>query len=368
MPEPEFQPTWFSRPGDTVVAMMAQRKLDSRELASRLGVRERVVAGLIDGTETIGADLAERLSDGLGGSVRFWIARQRQYEASLNRASDALPELTAKTWLRTLPVRDMINSGWLPDCKGKEAIKAALAYFEVEDPEEWRERYASFANGFSFRTSTAFESRLGALAAWLRQGEIQASTIQCAKWDAEEFRAALSAIRKLTRQRRPSSFIPKLRALCAAAGVAVVFVPAPSGCRASGATRFIAADRAMMVLSFRYLSDDHFWFTFFHEAGHLLLHGRGDTFVDGGDEVASAKEDEANQFSARTLINPHDYEALIHLRHRQEDVLRFALRIGVSAGIVVGQMQHNGFIGPHQLNWLKRRYSREEISEAIANL
>jgi hypothetical protein len=34
----------------------------------------------------------------------------------------------------------------------------------------------------------------------------------------------------------------------------------------------ISPNKAMVILSFRYLSDDHFWFTFFHEIAHLLLH------------------------------------------------------------------------------------------------
>jgi Zn-dependent peptidase ImmA (M78 family) len=121
----------------------------------------------------------------------------------------------------------------------------------------------------------------------------------------------------------------------------------------------------MIVLSFRYLSDDQFWFSFFHEIAHLLLHGIGATFIDGEAAEASEKEGEANAFSAGVLIPAERQEELMSVRGRFRDVIRFAVSIGVSPGIVVGQMQHRKLIGPHQLNGLKRRYDLDEIRAAV---
>jgi hypothetical protein len=55
----------------------------------------------------------------------------------------------------------------------------------------------------------------------------------------------------------------------------------------------------------------------------------------------------------------------MRLRLRPREVIRFAVLVGVSPGIVVGQMQHRRIIGPHQLNYLKRRYGWDEIREAV---
>jgi Zn-dependent peptidase ImmA (M78 family) len=206
---------------------------------------------------------------------------------------------------------------------------------------------------------------VGALSAWLPQGEIQAGAISCADWNADRFREQLNDIRVLTKAKNPNYFIPKLRTMCAEVGVAVVFVRAPSGCRASGATRFLSSSKAMIILSFRHLSDDHFWFTFFHEAGHLLLHGDRSTFIDGAMTDHTEKESEANTFSAGVLVPHARLDALMNLRPRMPDVIRFGLSIGVSPGIVVGQMQHLELIGPGQLNHLKRRYNWEQIQQAL---
>jgi HTH-type transcriptional regulator / antitoxin HigA len=40
-----------------------------------------------------------------------------------------------------------------------------------------------------------------------------------------------------------------------------------------------------------------------------------------------------------------------------KDVMRFARKIGVSSGIVVGQMQHKNIIQKNRYNFLKTRYS-----------
>ena len=115
----------------------------------------------------------------------------------------------------------------------------------------------------------------------------------------------------------------------------------------------------MILLSFRHLSDDHFWFTFFHEAGHLLLHGDRPLFIDGEDDVSSAEELEANQFAEETLVPPDRRDEMLALPIKARAIIRFARAIGVSPGIVVGQLQFHKKIRPNQLNVLRRRYAWE---------
>ncbi len=160
----------------------------------------------------------------------------------------------------------------------------------------------------------------------------------------------------LTRKRDPKLFIPELKRRCAECGVAVVIVRAPTGCRASGATRFLSRDKALLLLSFRYLSDDHFWFTFFHEAGHLLLHGKSALFLEGPNMLSTKEEEEASGFAARTLIPSEFRPGLLDLGVDGRQVIRFARLVGVSPGVVVGQLQYLRRLSPRQLNNLKTRF------------
>jgi Zn-dependent peptidase ImmA (M78 family) len=139
-------------------------------------------------------------------------------------------------------------------------------------------------------------------------------------------------------------------------GVAVVVARAPRRCGVSGAARFVDNEKALVQLSFRYRSDDHFWFTLFHELGHLILHGRDAFFLEGKGLIDTSEEEEANEFSSRLLIPEESVQELISLGSNFRKVVRFAKRIGVSPGIVVGQLQYRRLLPHNYLNKLKVRY------------
>ena len=173
MPEQKFQPEWFSKPGDTLRTLLDRRDLSPLALAQCLGRDTSFVYGLLSGSVSIDDSLAGQLSGCVGGSATFWKTRQQQFDEDLRRIAKAVPTEQVRAWLKVLPIEDMVASGWLPATDGpQDTFRAALTYFDVNDPCEWRERYAEFQNRFSFRTSPAFESKLGALAAWLRHGEV----------------------------------------------------------------------------------------------------------------------------------------------------------------------------------------------------
>src|SRR5699024_6913838 len=124
-----------------------------------------------------------------------------------------------------------------------------------------------------------------------------------APFDAAQFRQVLADARALTRE-KPDVFQPQLVTACAQAGVAVVFVPELEKSRASGCTRWLG-DKAIIQLSLRYKTNDHLWFTFFHEAGHILKHGKKAVFLEGNG-LCDEKEEEANAFAANLLIPQAD--------------------------------------------------------------
>jgi HTH-type transcriptional regulator / antitoxin HigA len=347
----EFRPDWASAPGDTIADILRERGLSVTEFAQRMGETQEHARDLLEGRGTITIGIARRLKRVLGASVEFWMSRDFQYREDIAR----LP-LADRAWLDELPVGDMVKFGWLkPTPHPSKEVAACLRFFDVPSVPAWRQAYANLQEIVAFRTSTSFDSRPAAVAAWLRQGEIEGGAIDCSPWDPRRFEESLSSIRSLTREKDPKRFIPKLQKLCAAAGVAVAVVRAPSGCRASGATRFLSPNKALLLLSFRYLSDDQFWFSFFHEAGHLLLHGDR-LFLESVDTPLTTEEQEANDFAARILVPPEFQQGLLGLPLDGREVIRFAHRLGVCPGIVVGQLQHHGRIRHRQLNSLKRRF------------
>lgn len=352
-----FRPNWLSPPGDTITEIMAARGLSKTEFARRLGASAEVTEGLTTGTTPIDRTLAECLHQVLGLSAEFWMNREGQYRADAVRLTSQNPGMTDREWVQHLPVRDMVRFGWIGASSGfADKLDACLRFFAVPDVAAWRERYQGVLSVAAFRTSSAYSSHPGAVSVWLRWAELKSREIDCAAWDVTKLRDRLPEMRMLTRRKEPSLFLTALKRMCAECGVALVIAPVPTGCRASGATRFLTPQKASIVLSFRYRSDDQFWFTFFHEAGHLILHGADALFFEDGSDATADEEAEANEFAARTLLPAELIPALLHIRPQAREIIRFAVKAGVSPGIVVGQLQHLGRVERNRLNGLKRRY------------
>ena len=362
-----FQPNWTSAPGDTIVDILRERDLSKENFASFMSLSAKETNDLLQGRATVTIDVARRLTGVLGASVEFWMSRDYQYRQDSRRLQE-----DEEGWLRKLPLGDMIKFGWLsPPPLPSEELAACLRFFGVSSVFEWRVNYGGLQETAAFRSSPSFDSREESVSAWLRQGEIEAEGIGCRPWHSERFQRSLDQLRSLTRQKDPDRFLPALQGVCSENGVAVVVVRSPSGCRASGATRFLTNDKAILQLSFRYLTDDHFWFTFFHEAGHLILHGQSQFFtsalegqrpwiLEGADVPTTEREQEANHFAAAALIPEEFQQEFKTVTPNRRAVVRFAHRVGVSPGVVVGQMQHDGRIGYDQLNSLKRRFAWQD--------
>jgi HTH-type transcriptional regulator / antitoxin HigA len=362
MSEQRFEPDWLSAPGGTILDVLEERGLSSRELAELLDYSIERAERLIAGKDAITRDVARLLSARIGGSERFWISRESNYRQDIGRLQrNGHPE-AARAWLDELPIKDMRRLGVVPASgNSEETLKAALQFFAVADVDEWRRKYSKILSAVNFRTSPTYKSEPGSVLTWLRYGEVRSSEIKTRPWNATSFERALIEIRRLTRAKEPSVFVPILRQLCAEHGVCLVFARPPAGCHASGATRFLTKQKAMILLSFRYLSDDHFWFTFFHEAGHLLLHGDKSFFIEDGSEVSLKEEHEANLFAQSVLIPPEVRAEFLSLAPTRGAVMKFAVKIGIARGIVVGQLQHQGKLKRDQLNYLKRRYTADDL-------
>lgn len=352
-----FEPDWASAPGDTIADILEARKFSLSEFAAQMRDTPQRMNELLRGEVMITIETARRLERVLGGSAAFWIIRESQYREDVDRLQSKNPSADAE-WLSEIPLKDMIKFRWVrPISRPKDSLAECLKFFGVPTVPAWHETYRNLIENSAFRTSTLFESKVGAVAAWLRRGEIESQSINCKRWDAARFQEVLFDIRRFTRKKDPQLFIPEIVKRCAECGVAVVIVRAPSGCRASGATRFLSGSKPLMVLSFRYLSDDQLWFTFFHEAGHLFLHGKNTLFLEGLSSAPTKEEKEANDFAAEILVPAEFRVPLRILPTKAREVIKFARHVGVSPGIVVGQLQHLGRLKPNQLNTLKRRFT-----------
>ncbi len=357
-----FSPDWISSPGDTITDILLEREIDQAHFGEMMRLTDEDVTALLEGRISVTLSMAQELAAALGSTAEFWMARDFQFRDEASMRSGAAAE-----WVRELPLGDMVRFGWMAPTHPTEEAAACLRFFAVPTVSAWRNAYDSTLAAVAFRTSPSFESRPPAVAAWLRQGEREAERIVCAPWNREAFVEHLDGMRSLTRQRDPQRFLPTLRRECADSGVAVVVVRSPAGSRASGAVRFVSKEKAVIQLSARHLTDDQFWFSFFHECGHLLLHpprlpnssgshAIGILELDGTPDDAP-DEVEANHFAQRLIISEEHQAEFERLAPDVYSIIRFAVKVGVAPGLVVGQLQHQRRVAYDRLNRLKRRYT-----------
>lgn len=351
-----FQPNWVTPPGETIIDVLSEKNISVKEFSKKMGYTESYINKLLIGELSVNEDIAEKLEKILGSTISFWINRETQYNNNTVRLKYRANE--RKIWLKELPLRDMMAFGWInPTRKIAEKEKESLKFFGVTSINEWNKTYNDLLTYTAFRTSKTFKSKPESVITWLRQGEIISQGIECRHWNSKMLQERIMQIKSLSRLKDPGVFIPKLKDLLATCGIALSIVRVPSGCRASGATFFINPQKAMLLLSFRYLSEDHFWFSLFHEIGHLLLHGKKSFFIEGLDMIITHEEEEANNFAENILI-PSEYQAELKKfdASKWRQIIRYSKKVGISPGIVVGQLQKLGLINYNQLNKLKIQY------------
>lgn len=351
----QYTPNYAVHPGEILEEYLDTLGMSQTELSDRTGIVLKHINEIIKGKAPVTSETALKLERSVGHPAHFWNNLQRLYEETKARLADRKRLEADLEWLDHVPVKKMVEYGWIKAFRDKaEQLVEVLGFFGVASQEQWRavwERHQAVA----FRQSQHVTTHAEAISAWLRNGEVQAQAIQCAAYDKARFKNVLTVARQLTRE-PPHIFQPRIVELCAGVGVAVAFVPELPKTGISGATRWLTPGKALIQLSLRHKSDDQLWFTFFHEAGHILLHGKKDVFLEGIDGMDQEKEDETNRFADEFLI-PSDQWDRFKQRHpgTLASVKTFAEEIGIAPGIVVGRLQHEKIVAFSWGNDLKRR-------------
>jgi len=363
-----FAPDWVSPPGDTILDLSEERGWTQAELARRLGYTEKHVSQLINGKVPLTDEAALRLERVLGSNAGFWLAREAKYREHSARLEAAKTQENWVNWLDELPLKELMERGVIDKSKHKPGlVDACLRFFGVASPNEWRAHYGGMQ--ISFRRSRTEQSDIGAISAWLRLGERQAETLDGPKYNKAIFEKTLKIIRNLSNE-QPNVFEPQMRELLHKAGVAFVLVPAIPRAHVSGVARWLSPTRPLIQLSLYGKTNDKFWFTFFHEAAHILLHAntkeeKKSIFLDDPNAVHTndQQEHEANQWAGNWLI-PEQHIATLSSLRSKEAVCVFAQQIGIHPGIVVGRLQHDGVIEPSWMNKLKQSFRFREAEAA----
>jgi HTH-type transcriptional regulator/antitoxin HigA len=340
MSRSEFSPDWAIAPGEILQAELDARGLTQAELAARTNLSTKHVNQVVKGVASLSPDTALRLERALGIPSGAWNRLEAIYQdhRARQKARDSFTQWTA--WLRLFPLRELIDREVLAtDDDEPTRIEKLLSFFRVADPDAYDKVWAEpVAAGFRRAQYTDVDPYATAL--WLRLGERSAEARPCAPYDARGFAELLPRLRELTLQPDKDAF-KELQRQCAMVGVAVEYEPDVKGSRATGVATWLGPAKAMILLSGRYRYHDIFWFSFFHEAAHLLLHPKRKAVVhleNNGDD-ADGQESTADDFAASTLV-PSPHSERLTAQTTVVETHQIAHDIGVHPGIVAGRLCH----------------------------
>ena len=137
-------------------------------------------------------------------------------------------------------------------------------------------------------------------------------------------------------------------------GIRFVIVEPLAGTKVDGVAAWLDQSSPVLGMSLRYDRIDSFWHTLCHELSHIAHHDEAPLDSDltdqmeGIDVVKSEMERRADTEAAAMLVPPKELESFV-LRvsplYSKDRIVRFAHRIKIHPGIIVGQLQHRGEIG-----------------------
>ncbi len=354
-----FDPDYAVSPGQVLEDELEAREISQAEFARRCGYSAKHISEIISGKAPVAPDTAIRFQQVLGIDAGVWLGIEANYRLRLARLAEVERLAQFTDWAEAFPIKELVARNLIPAVdSGPDAVAKLLSFFGTGSVGAWRVKYAS--TNVSYRHSPAFESDEAVLATWLRLGELESEQAECATYSESAFRAGLRAIRGLTRGKFNPSF-QEAQKLCHQSGVVLTVIKPFPKTALSGAAWWVSSRKAVVQLSARHLSDDHLWFSFFHEAAHILLHSKRDVFIDlvqsrDNSSFITEADGEADAWVREFLISNPRWERFISSsKFTASTVRQFAEAQEIAPSLVVGRLQHEGHIGWNQLNGLKTK-------------
>lgn len=348
-------------PGEYLAEVIGELGMTKDELARRMNRPATKLSLIFKGQKAITPNTALQLEKVVGVPAHIWTGLESEYRLTLARHQEKKEEERLKSEISLVPkfcYKELVKQGFVEKrTRSTEKVLELQRFFGVTSLKlvlQSRRYLAAFRCGKSGKSSRSPE----AVAAFLRIGEKKAQRIKCAPFNKEQLVKALNDIRLMSLQ-QPKDFLEPMREKLANTGVSMVLCPHLPRTKAHGATFWLSRHKAVLMITFRGSWADIFWFSLFHELGHILLHERQAVILENDSMVPEMikREEEADRFAADRLIPLRDYKDFISGGNFYPGAIRaLAQRIGIDAGIVVGRLQKDGHLKREWHNDLRTRY------------
>ncbi|MDD3302705.1 MAG: HigA family addiction module antitoxin, partial [Candidatus Gracilibacteria bacterium] len=336
----EFQPDWVVHPGQNLKRFLETFNISQKELSLRIGMSEKHIVDIIKGNSPITPDTTLKLENVFPKDIApasFWNNLQLNYDVNLARIRQKKFLIKDKEILSKFSYSDLVKNKVIDGFSSwEDKIVGLRNFFGVSE-------LGNIGNVFGIAYRKTGNKNISGenLSAWLRYGDLESGKMKVNEFDKTKLKSCIDELKSLIDD---VDFGEKIIKVCARCGIKVVFTPYITKTYVNGATRWIG-ENPVLQLNIRGKYADLFWFTFFHELGHILLHGKKEVFLEFDKGYADInvykKEKEANIFASNTLIPSKEFEKFFNKGiFNTETISEFASKIGVNEGIIAGRLAY----------------------------
>jgi addiction module HigA family antidote len=345
-PANQYLPDIVFHPATTLNEKLKEMGMSRKEFAVRTGKPEKTIIAVLKEESSLTPEMAVLFEKVTQIPAKFWINKQARYNEYIARKKHQEAITEAIDWAKQFPYAEMAKLNWVISTRNAmEKTINLLNYFGVASHIAWEKLYLETELKVAAYTSLKQSHQPHAISSWLRQGEIQAKKIDAPDYDAKLLKHNIPTMRRLMVE-QPANFFSQLQDLCLEAGVVLLFTPKLPKVPLSGSTRWIN-NTPLIQLTARYKKNDSFWFTFFHELGHIILHGKKYISLENVDFVGAdpEKEEEAHQFAiGHTFTREQEKEVLENDTITEQDIIDYAKKFDTHPAMIIGRLQHDGYI------------------------
>lgn len=348
-------------PGETIADILDERGITQTELASQTGVSPAYVSKVIAGKKDISAKFAFALEYALGVPKSFWLNLQANYQAELMELNESETitdeEREARKSLNDIvkylrqrgkmPVRESIDESII-------SLRKALKFSNIANLKEVVPEGA-------FRMASNMTVNPYVLGAWIRMCQLAGNGNSIATvFDISQVDKLIDEIKKIMTDKK-SDIQTDLRTVMARYGIDFSVVRNFRGAPVHGYLSLKSDGVYQMVVTIRGAFADIFWFSLFHEIGHIVNGdvGRNTRFLDDGTD--EQKEKKADLFASNKLIDSKKYAEFVERNDYSIDaIITFAKTQEVMPYIVIGRLQKEKRLPYSRYSEYKLRYKWAE--------
>lgn len=342
-----YNPNKAIHPGHIIDRSLDREGMSQKNLSERTGLTEKHISQIINGEASITVDTALLLENALSGTASFWINLEKNFQetkARLERVELLKKEIPLMT---KFPYSELVRRGYIEKTRNNEQkVENLWKFFGVNSL-----TFVRLTEAIAYRKRGGVSLKSESIASWLRCGELETRQLSIPSFSVTNLKQSVSTLRELT-AKDPQKYSVEAKEILSESGVALVYMPHFPGTSVNGAVRWVG-DIPIVQLSLLGAYADMFWFTLFHEIGHLFLHGKKEKFLefqndDNGHLVGSEeKEKEADSFAGDALIPQKQYSTFVRFGNFSRGaIVKFAQEINVHHGIVAGRLCHD-----RKINW-----------------